>query len=140
MDSSSQTIALACRLFDAGVWIHLQTRARHKLRWSEFLTLALLDAGHARIVGDITQALGLLSAQTSRLMRSLEDYQYVVCKRDQRDKRKVMVALTPAGTAALIEYRNLHIKNLTNNLHRLSDGAFSVTKSAIEQLQTSLMF
>src|SRR5437899_422707 len=78
------------------------------LKEAEFLTLALLQLHGTMIVGDIQKLLGVLPAQMSRIIRSLENRQLplILCHINPRDKRKVDVELTPAGEKALDEYQS----------------------------------
>ena len=68
---------LAHELFSVVTQICLSTlRGRRRpgeLKEVEFLTLALLQANSTMIVGDIQRVLGVLPAQMSRVIRSLEN-------------------------------------------------------------------
>src|SRR5262245_51103275 len=98
---------VAHSLFEAVTRICLSAlRGRRKggdLKEVEFLTLSLLQAHRTMIVGDIQRMLGVLPAQMSRIIRSLEarDRPLLSCRINSRDKRKVDVCLTAAGEKAL---------------------------------------
>ena len=69
------------------------------LKEVEFLTLAILQERGTMIVGDIQRMLGVLPAQMSRIIRSLEarDRPLIGCRINPEDKRKINVNLTPSG-------------------------------------------
>ena len=104
------------------------------LKEAEFLALTVLHEHGTMIVGDIQRLLGVLPAQMSRIIRSLEsrDRPLIACHINPRDKRKVDVCLTAAGEQALAEYRVHRIDRLVEllrdipeedqeDLNRLSD-------------------
>jgi DNA-binding MarR family transcriptional regulator len=98
-------------LFEVVTQIGLTTlRGRRRtgdLKEVEFLALALLHEHGTMIVGDIQRLLGVLPAQMSRIIRSLEakERALIACQINSRDKRKVDVCITPAGEKALVEYQ-----------------------------------
>lgn len=103
-----------------------QPRVRRRngnLKEPEFLTLALLHQRETMIVGDIQRMLGVLPAQMSRIIRSLEDREcpLIACRINPEDKRKIDVRLTPAGAQALLDYQADQMRNLSAILSRLSD-------------------
>src|SRR5262245_35692059 len=93
------------------------------LKEAEFLTLAILQQHETRIVGDIQRRLGVLPAQMSRIIRSLENRQQplITCRINPQDKRKIDVFMTPAGEKALADYQTQQIQSLSDFLQRLPD-------------------
>jgi DNA-binding MarR family transcriptional regulator len=91
------------------------------LKEAEFLTLAILSQHEPMIVGDIQRLLGILPAQMSRVIRSLEarDRPLIVCRINSQDKRKVNVCMTPAGTKALTEYQSQQLRGITELIQHL---------------------
>ena len=86
----------------------LRSRRRSgDLKEVEFLALAILHEHGTMIVGDIQRLLGVLPAQMSRIVRSLETKErpLISCQINPRDKRKVDVCITPAGEKALLDYQ-----------------------------------
>src|SRR5215218_4696000 len=81
------------------------------LKEVEFLTLSILRHHEPLIVGDIQRLLGVLPAQMSRIIRSLESRErpLIACRINPHDKRKIDVALTPDGVAAFKEYQNARV-------------------------------
>src|ERR1700730_1779812 len=90
---------LAQELFQVVTQICLSTlRGRRRagdLKEVEFLTLSLLQDHGIMIVGDIQRILGILPAQMSRVIRSLESRErpLIECSINARDKRKIDVEL-----------------------------------------------
>jgi DNA-binding MarR family transcriptional regulator len=93
------------------------------LKEIEFLTLAILQDRGTMIVGDIQRLLGVLPAQMSRVIRSLEgrDRPTIVCQINPRDKRKIDVGLTPAGEKALQDYQAERVRRITELLRDLPE-------------------
>jgi DNA-binding MarR family transcriptional regulator len=75
------------------------------------------------IVGDIQRLLGVLPAQMSRIIRSLEnrDRALIACRINPRDKRKIDVCLTSAGEKALTDYRDASVSRIVELLRHLSE-------------------
>ncbi len=93
------------------------------LKEVEFLTLSLLHHREMLIVGDIQRQLGVLPAQMSRIIRSLEtrEHPLIACRINPQDKRKIDVALTPEGIAAFQEYQSARIGSISNLLGKLAE-------------------
>jgi DNA-binding MarR family transcriptional regulator len=93
------------------------------LKEVEFLTLAILHAHSTMIVGDIQRLLGVLPAQMSRIIRSLENRErpLIACQINARDKRKVDVCLTSAGEKALLDYQATRTDRLVQILRVLPE-------------------
>jgi DNA-binding MarR family transcriptional regulator len=89
----------------------------------EFQTLAILHERGSMIVGDIQRLLGVLPAQMSRVIRSLEDRPgpFIACRINPRDKRKIDVTLTDAGARALHAYQATRVRRIAHLLHELSE-------------------
>jgi DNA-binding MarR family transcriptional regulator len=118
---------LAQSLFDTAARFCLTSprgRRRHgDLKELEFLALTVLQQRGPLIVGDIQRHLGVLPAQMSRIIRSLEarERPLISCRINPQDKRKIDVALTPAGVRALQEYQAARVRALTDLLARLPE-------------------
>jgi DNA-binding MarR family transcriptional regulator len=114
-------------------------RRRHvdDLKELEFLTLAILRQHHTIIVGDIQRILGVLPAQMSRIIRSLEDraQPLIGCRINSHDKRKVDVHLTEAGERALADYISPRVHALTDLLGRLSGDEREALAHLLDKLQ-----
>jgi DNA-binding MarR family transcriptional regulator len=102
----------------------LRSRRRSgDLKEVEFLTLAILQEHGTMIVGDIQRLLGVLPAQMSRIIRSLENrpQPLIACQINPRDKRKVDVCLTPIGQKALADYQAFRTDRLVELLRDLPE-------------------
>lgn len=92
---------------------------------TEFLTLDILSrATETPTVGDIQRQLGVLPAQMSRIIRSLEakpDGPLVRCEINKSDKRKIDVSLTDEGVRVYQAYRQMKLASTQQLLMGLSD-------------------
>ena len=126
-DTGHRVEELALELFEVVTQICLSTlRGRRRngdLKEVEFLTLSLLHANGTMIVGDIQRVLGILPAQMSRIIRALETRErpLIQCRINPRDKRKIDVAMTPAGEKTLLDYQGARIGRIVERLQILSD-------------------
>ncbi len=122
-----QVHELAQHLFDLVTHFCLVSpRGRRRsgdLKEVEFLTLSLLHHHQTLIVGDIQRQLGVLPAQMSRIIRSLEDREHplITCRINPHDKRKIDVTLTPEGMAAFRDYQSARLGGICNLLSKLSE-------------------
>jgi DNA-binding MarR family transcriptional regulator len=93
------------------------------LKEIEFLTLSLLQQQGTLIVGDIQRQLGVLPAQMSRVIRSLESRErpFISCRINPQDKRKIDVAITPAGLAAFHDYQGPRVSGIARLVGRLPE-------------------
>jgi DNA-binding MarR family transcriptional regulator len=136
-----QIEGLAQGLFDAITQFCLAVpRGRRRtgdLKEVEFLTLAILLHRDSMIVGDIQRLLGVLPAQMSRIIRSLEsrDRPLITCRINPHDKRKIDVTLTPTGVKACQEYQSERVRGLTNLLSKLPDDDLEDLQRVLERLQ-----
>jgi DNA-binding MarR family transcriptional regulator len=125
--SETRVAELAQNLFDLVAQFCLTApRGRRRagdLKEVEFLTLSLLQHHGTLIVGEIQRQLGVLPAQMSRIIRSLEDRDrpLIACRINPQDKRKIDVALTPAGSSAFRDYQTARVGTITTLLGRLSE-------------------
>ncbi len=132
---------LAHRLFalvtQFGLSLPRGRRRPGDLKRLEFLTLKILDTQGTMIVGDIQRLLGILPAQMSRIIRSLENRErsLITCRINPLDKRKVDVCLTAAGEKVLRTYEDLRIQGIASLLHRLSEDELENVQLLLDKLQ-----
>ncbi len=125
--TDSRTLDLAHELFEVVTQICLSTlrgrRRSGELKEVEFLTMSILQANGIMIVGDIQRILGVLPAQMSRVIRSLEHraVPLIQCSINPRDKRKIDVILTPEGQNTLLAYQGTRVGRLADKLQHVSD-------------------
>jgi DNA-binding MarR family transcriptional regulator len=118
---------IAQDLFEVVTQICLSTlRGRRRagdLKEVEFLTLSILHAHGTMIVGDIQRLLGVLPAQMSRIIRSLENRErpLIQCRINSRDKRKIDVVLSAPGEKALEDYQGIRVGRIVERLRNLPD-------------------
>jgi DNA-binding MarR family transcriptional regulator len=135
---------LAQSLFEAFTRFRLKgPRGRRRggdLKEVEFLTLSLLSQRDTLIVGDIQRMLGVLPAQMSRIIRSLESRErpLIACRINPNDKRKIDVALTPAGRAAFLEYQSSRVRGIVNLLGQLHDEELEDLHRVLEKIHDLL--
>jgi DNA-binding MarR family transcriptional regulator len=93
------------------------------LKEVEFLTLSILQEHGTMIVGDIQRQLGILPAQMSRVIRSLENraQPLISCRINPTDKRKIDVCMTADGGKSLIDYQSVRVRRIGELLGKLSD-------------------
>ena len=125
--TDNRALDLAHDLFEVVTQICLSTlRGRRRsgdLKEVEFLTLTILQANGTMIVGDIQRLLGVLPAQMSRVIRSLEHRAepLIQCSINARDKRKIDVLLTRHGEKTLLDYQSARVGRLVDKLHHLTE-------------------
>jgi len=110
------------------------------LKEVEFLTLSILNSSGTMIVGDIQRLLGVLPAQMSRVIRSLENRErpLIACRINPRDKRKIDVCMTPAGEKTLQDYRGVRVGRIVELLHNLPDDEQEDLVRLLDKLHTLL--
>jgi DNA-binding MarR family transcriptional regulator len=92
------------------------------------------------IVGDIQKVLGVLPAQMSRIIRSLEDRDrpLIACHINPRDKRKVDVQMTAAGEKALQEYQAARVNRIAATLKDLPEDSLEDIGRLLDKLRERL--
>ena len=141
--STTKLDELAHHLFDVVTRFCLAVpRGRRRtgdLKEIEFLTLSLLHKREKLIVGDIQRQLGVLPAQMSRIIRALETRErpLIACQINAQDKRKIDVALTPAGRSAFLDYQSERVRTIGSLLAGLSPADLDELHRLVGQLQAS---
>ena len=107
----------------------MRQRSRGAGRWdlseTEFLALDLLVRNGTMTVGLIQRQIGVLPAQMSRIIRSLEgnfEQPLIACSINSEDKRKVDVAPTDAGRRAHREFRDARLSQSIELLSHVPEG------------------
>jgi DNA-binding MarR family transcriptional regulator len=142
--TGSSVDELAHELFEVVTQICLSTlRGRRRsgdLKEVEFLTLSLLQANQTMIVGDIQRLLGILPAQMSRIIRSLENRSnpLIECRINPRDKRKIDVCLTPTGERCLEEYQGVRVGRIIQKMQGLSEDDHDEMLRVLHKLKNLL--
>lgn len=151
MPTSQQTELLqefADEIFDLSkdIWA-AQSRSRSgrdqtELSETEFLALDTLEKSDRTLsVGEIQRHIGVLPAQMSRIIRSLETkggQALIRCQINPEDKRKIDVELTPAGRKAHHAYRQLKLASIQKMLGTLNDADRQEFMRLLRQIRTSV--
>ena len=93
-----------------------------ELSESQFLTLDTLSRQSPLTVGELQRSIGVLPAQMSRIIRSLEtgfEKPLIRCELNQTDKRKIDVTLTSAGRRTFDEFRSIRLASTVQMLGSL---------------------
>lgn len=142
--SGDRVEEMALEVFEVFTRIGLAAPSRRRrpgdLKEMEFLTLTMLRGRGTMIVGDIQRRLGVLPAQMSRIIRSLEhrDRPMITCHINPRDKRKVDVQMTPAGEKALHDYQALRVNRITQLLRDLPADLQNELGHLLEKLREQI--
>jgi DNA-binding MarR family transcriptional regulator len=136
--------AVAHELFDVLHRLGLAAPLRRRpgdLKEIEYITLTLLQGKGTMIVGDIQRLLGVLPAQMSRIIRSLEDRErpLIACHINTRDKRKVDVHLTAAGQKALQDYQANRIDCIAAALKDMPEDILEDIGRLLDRLRERLV-
>jgi DNA-binding MarR family transcriptional regulator len=115
-------------------------RRSEDLKELEFLTLSILQDQGTMIVGDIQRLLGVLPAQMSRIIRSLENGEkpLIACRINASDKRKIDVCLTDFGEKILMEYQSVRVARIGKLLSNLSDEDQEDLLRVLEKLNSTM--
>lgn len=103
---------------------NIKRKGEFDLSESEFLTLDLLSKRGPMTVGEVQRAIGVLPAQMSRIIRSLESKlakPMVHCEINPEDRRKVDVSLTDTGVKAHATYSEARLALSISALEDLTD-------------------
>ncbi len=90
---------------------------------TEFITLDLLAKAESLTIGEVQKRIGVVPAQMSRIVRSLEEQGgrgYVECKINPSDRRRVDVSLTEIGRAAHRKFVDARLGSMHDILTVLS--------------------
>lgn len=82
---------------------------------AEFLTLDLLTKNESLTIGEIQKQIGVLPAQMSRIVRSLEEQGgrgYVECRINPHDRRRIDVSISDPGNRAYAAYRDARLGSM----------------------------
>ena len=111
------------KLSSLGAGKHEQ-KDEYDLGESEFLALDLLTKTESMNVGELQRGVGVLPAQMSRIIRSLEgkgDQPMVTCTLNPDDKRKIDVSITEAGRKAHQGYQKAKLASAMGILAGLDE-------------------
>jgi Transcriptional regulators len=111
--SSSKCSAVLC-------CISARNSRRATFRFRQFFLLTYLDRKEVLTMSAIAQKMGHTTAAASGLVARLENLGYVVRSVARDDRRKVMVCITPKGSALVLRIREEMVGNLMKILNHLT--------------------
>jgi len=88
----------------------------------QFFLLTYLDHKEVLTMSAVAQKMGHTTAAASGLVARLENLGYVMRSHASDDRRKVMVCITPRGSALVLRIREEMICNLMKMMAHLSPG------------------
>jgi DNA-binding MarR family transcriptional regulator len=88
--------------------------------FSQYFLLTYLDQKEVLTMSAIAQKMGHTTAAASGLVARLENLGYVVRSSAPEDRRKVMVCITPKGSALVRRIREEMMGNLTKIMEHLT--------------------
>ncbi len=89
---------------------------------TEFLVLDALTKQESQTIGDVQRTIGVVPAQMSRIVRSLERQggdAYIECTINTEDRRRVNLALTSVGTEAYNKFKSNRLGSMLAVLQAL---------------------
>lgn len=89
---------------------------------TEFLAMDVLAKDGPFTIGEVQKRIGVVPAQMSRIVRSLEvegGRGYVECKINPKDRRRIDVSLTDSGTKALAAFHQARLASFYTVLEAL---------------------
>lgn len=118
---------VALEIFELNKYISAETQkskpdSPYDLSEAEFLVLDALQQNDCRTVGDLQRCVGVLPAQMSRIMKSLEArYNQPLISRqiNDDDKRKIDVRISGPGHKAAEAYRRTFIDAIVHMLKNM---------------------
>lgn len=120
-------------------------RSRHPsgpddLSETEFLTLDTLFKAQPLTIGEVQKRIGVVPAQMSRIVRSLEKQGgkgYVTCEINADDRRRIDLSLTDDGRDAYEKYRNMRLSSMREVLAVLAPEDRFQFMRMMRQLRTA---
>src|SRR5437588_4600146 len=101
--------------------LHLSKElAPGNVSFPQFFLLAMLDHKEVLTMSAIAQKMGHTTAAASGLVARLENLGYVMRSSAREDRRKVMVCITPKGSALVRRIREEMVGNLMKILEHLT--------------------
>jgi DNA-binding MarR family transcriptional regulator len=100
--------------------LHLSKElAPGNVSFPQFFLLAYLDQKEVLTMSAIAQKMGHTTAAATGLVARLENLNYIVRSSAREDRRKVMVCITPKGTALVRRIREEMVSNLIKMMAHL---------------------
>lgn len=107
---------------------------------AEFVALDVMAREGSLTVGEIQRRIGVVPAQMSRIVRSLEENGgkgYITCCINPDDRRCIDLSMTPAGRKAYDAYRNARTKTMYEALSVLDPSDRLDFMRMLSQIRTA---
>lgn len=145
-DPTAELEAMADEIFDLSkIASTARARARtgdpEELSEAEFLALDLLAPRDVLTVGDIQKRIGVLPAQMSRIIRSLEAKGgdgFVRCGINPDDRRKINVCISTKGRSAHKSYRAARRRFTVEILRNLAPADRKLFMRILSQIRNGI--
>lgn len=102
--------------------LRLSKELAGNVSFPQFFLLTYLDQMEVLTMSAIAQKMGHTTAAASGLVARLQNLGYVMRSHASDDRRKVMVGITPRGSALVLRIREEMICNLMKMMSHLSPG------------------
>ena len=109
-----------------------------KTRGENGVLLYLYHVGRPLFPGDLTGNLGLTTGRIANILKMLEKSGYVVRRPDAVDKRRVLVALTPAGEKAAARRNEEAISYHTKLLSQLKPDEAKLFLDVLKRIVSAI--
>ena len=109
-----------------------------RTRGENGVLLYLYHVGHPLFPGDLTGKIGLTTGRIANILKVLERSGYVVRRPDAVDKRRVLVALTPAGEEAAARRNEEAISYHSKLLSRLEPNEARIFLDVLKRIVSAI--
>ncbi len=89
--------------------------------------------------GDVARLEGMAAPGATRILTELEHRRLVHREPDPADGRSILIATTPAGSAAIVEARKARTETVESLLVGIADPDLAVIGHAVQVLQSALL-
>jgi DNA-binding MarR family transcriptional regulator len=101
---------------------------------AQMKVLMLLSVGGETRMSDLAARLGISLSTLSSLVERIVEATYAQRRDDPRDRRNVLVSLSPEGEALLDTFQELGIRHLRELLSQLDEQELNTVNKAVDHL------
>jgi DNA-binding MarR family transcriptional regulator len=103
------------------------------------ILVLLMNAGEAGIrPSDLAEQVGVTRATMTGLLDLLEKADLIAREADPKDRRALVIKITPAGSAMVDRVCPIHMRNIVNLFRDLSSADHQALRSCLEKIQAGL--
>lgn len=113
-------------------------KANVKLTVEQYFLLNMLNCEGGLILKELAEIVSVDKSSVLRQINSLEEHQFVARATDPEDKRRKIIYITPPGTEALDEAREVDLKIDRKISRSLSDKELQTFEDVLENLHKSI--